>query len=57
MRKVIDARFVEVMSPFGLQAGDRLLAFDITASSFCHQMVPLHHRQPGRRGSPAVAGR
>ncbi len=39
VRRVMDARFVEVRSPFGPIANGRLLAFDISATSFCHQMV------------------
>ncbi len=39
VRRVIDARFMEVHSPLGPLAAGRLLAFDISATSFCHQMV------------------
>jgi tRNA pseudouridine38-40 synthase len=39
-RRVIDASWQEVpWSPGGLDAAARLLRFDISAQSFCHQMV------------------
>jgi tRNA pseudouridine38-40 synthase len=39
-RRVLDASWREVpWSPGGLEDGARLLRFDITAQSFCHQMV------------------
>ena len=40
VRRVLDARWqVACWAPGGLHQGARLLRFDITARSFCHQMV------------------
>ena len=40
VRRVLDARWSRTpCGPGGLGAGARLLRFDITATSFCHQMV------------------
>jgi tRNA pseudouridine38-40 synthase len=40
VRVVLDARWSEQLpKPDGLCDGDRLLRFDVVASSFCHQMV------------------
>ncbi|MHB8680790.1 MAG: tRNA pseudouridine(38-40) synthase TruA [Acidimicrobiales bacterium] len=39
-RRVLDARWSEVCpAPDGLGPGERLLRFDVSATSFCHQMV------------------
>ena len=40
VRRVLDARWSECRPLLGrLAAGERLLAFDVSAGSFCHQMV------------------
>lgn len=39
VRRVLDARLTEVTPPLGPVPGGRLIALDISAASFCHQMV------------------